>query len=199
MDGSAVKHADARFGMSAPFLTGNRIYLRAVTEADVTERYVAWLSDSEVTRFLGWRAFPSTPRDIAEYVNRPRRRESLFLAICLKKDDLHIGNIHLGPIDWTHRRAELSMILGDRSCWGKGYMAEAFELLAHHAFNALNLNKLKAGTEEGNAAAIRLFQKTGWTEEARLRREFWREGKFRDLVYFAKFNPADSSDAGGEA
>lgn len=174
--------------MKAPFLVGKNIYLRAVEPEDVTDRYVAWLSDPQTTRFMGWRAFPSSRESIAEYVRSRRQGQSLFLAVVEKRTDRHLGNLHLGPIDWVHRRSELAMLLGERGAWGKGYMTEAFELVIDHAFNALNLHKLKAGTDEGNAAAVRVFQKTGWVEEGRLRHETFREGAWRDLILFARFN-----------
>jgi RimJ/RimL family protein N-acetyltransferase len=171
----------------SPFLVGEKVLLRAVTDADVTDQYVAWLSDQEVTRFMGWRGFPSARHQVAEYVRSQEADDTLFLAIVSRQDQAHVGNIHLGPIDWVHRRAELAMILGDKAAWGKGYMTEAFELVIRHAFHTLNLHKLKAGTEAGNAAAIRVFHKTGWIEEGRLRQETFRDGEFRDLMLFARF------------
>jgi RimJ/RimL family protein N-acetyltransferase len=148
------------------------------------------MNDPEVTRYMGWRAFPSTRQAILEYVQRPRANESLFLAVVEKHSNRHIGNLHLGPIDWVHRRAELAMMLGEKDAWGKGYMTEAFELIIDHAFNVLNLHKLKAGTEVENRGAVRLFQKTRWIEEGRLRCETFREGAWRDLILFACFNPS---------
>jgi len=170
-----------------PFLIGKRIYLRGVTEADVDDRYVSWMSDPDVTRYLGWRTFPLARADILEYVRSQHGPDALLLAIVLRTGDRHVGNIHVGPIDWVHRRAELSMMLGDRRAWGRGYMREAFELVIAHAFSTLNLHKLKAGTDADNEAAVRLFQATGWREEGRLRRETFREGCYRDIVLFARF------------
>ncbi|HEX9880289.1 MAG TPA: GNAT family protein [Candidatus Binatia bacterium] len=177
-----------RESVKLPFLVGKEIYLRQVTEADVTDAYVGWMSDPEVTRYMGWRAFPLSRKEILEYVANQRMPDHLLLAIVLKQEDRHIGNVHLGPIDWVHRRSELSMVMGDKTAWGKGYMTEAFGLIIAHAFSVLNLNKLKAGTEAGNPAAVRLFHKTGWVEEGVLRRETFREGSYRDIIVFAKFN-----------
>ena len=177
-----------RQSVKLPFVIGKDIYLRQVTDTDVTDTYVGWMSDPEVTRYMGWRAFPLSRKEILEYVATQCMPENLLLAIVLKGDDRHVGNIHLGPIDWVHRRSELSMVMGDRTAWGKGCMTEAFDLIIAHAFCVLNLNKLKAGTEVGNAAAVRLFQKTGWVEEGILRRETFRDGSYRDIIVFAKFN-----------
>jgi len=174
--------------MKLPFLIGDKIYLRQVTEADVADTYIGWMSDPEVTRYMGWRAFPLTCKEILDYVAGQRVFENLLLAVVVKEMDKHIGNIHLGPIDWVNRRTELSMMIGDKASWGKGYMNEAFDLVIKHAFLVLNLNKLKAGTDTGNSAAVRLFRKTGWVEEGILRRETFREGEYRDIIVFARFN-----------
>jgi len=174
--------------MKSPFLVGRKLYLRPVTEQDVTERYIAWMNDPEVTRFMGWRAFPSSAQEILDYVRNKKRGESLFLALIVRAGEKHIGNLHLGPIDWVHRRAELSMMIGDTSAWGKGYMTEAFTLVIRHAFTTLNLNKLKAGTDSENAPSVKVFRKTGWVEEGRLRRETFREGAYRDVIQFARFS-----------
>jgi RimJ/RimL family protein N-acetyltransferase len=182
-----------RVPMRFPFLIGRGLYLRPLTEQDVSERYVAWMNDPEVTKYMGWRAFPSTSQEITDYVRSKKRGDSLFLALIIRRGEKHIGNIHLGPIDWVHRRAELSMMIGDKSAWGKGYMTEAFNLVIHHAFTTLNLNKLKAGTEADNAPSIKVFRKTGWVEEGRLRREFFRDGTYRDLIQFARFSDPKTS------
>lgn len=174
--------------MRLPFLVGDKIYLRQVTGADVTDAYVGWMSDPEVTRYMGWRSFPLSREEILEYVANQRMPEDLLLAIIVKEKDKHVGNVHLGPIDWVNRRSELSMVIGDKTEWGKGYMTETFSLMTSHAFSVLNLNKLKAGTEAGNSAAIKLFRKTGWVEEGLLKRETFREGVYRDIIVFAKFN-----------
>ncbi|HEV3026403.1 MAG TPA: GNAT family N-acetyltransferase [Planctomycetota bacterium] len=179
--------------MKSPFLVGRSLYLRPVTEADVTERYVAWLNDPDVTKYMGWRAFPSTAHEISDYVRSKRRGDSLFLALIVRSRERHIGNIHLGPIDWVHRRAELSMMIGDKTAWGKGYMTEAFNLVITHAFKTLHLNKLKAGTEVDNTASVKVFHKTGWLEEGTLRRETFRDGAYRDILLFARFNGAKAS------
>ncbi len=47
-----------------PFLQGKRIYLRCLAEEDVTEDYVGWLNDQEVTRFTAIGRFPSTHESV---------------------------------------------------------------------------------------------------------------------------------------
>ena len=56
--------------------------------------------------------------------------------ICLVEDGRHIGNIKLGPIQWLHRRADLSLFIGDKSCWSLGYASEAIGLVRDWAFRS---------------------------------------------------------------
>ena len=61
-------------------------------------------------------------------------RSALVLAMVLREDDRHIGNISLQAIDWIDRSAEFAILLGDRTAWGKGYSKEAAYLICLHGF-----------------------------------------------------------------
>ncbi len=174
--------------MKFPFLIGEKIYLRALVESDINEEYLSWINDPEVTKYMRWRAFPSTFDDLRSFVNEKKNRENILLAIIDKEKDKHIGNILLGHIDWINRFADLAMVIGNKEYWGKGYMSEAFKLITDHAFNILNLHKLTAGTELKNEASVKFFKKIGWVEEAILKDHLLYNGKFHDSVLFAIFN-----------
>jgi hypothetical protein len=56
--------------MRRPFLMEKKIYLRLFEESDVSEEYVGWLNDYEVTRYLETGIFLSTPEAIHKYLER---------------------------------------------------------------------------------------------------------------------------------
>lgn len=170
------------------FLKGEKLYLRILTKKDINERYLSWLNDTEVVRFMRHRAFPTTFKALEEFIASRRWPNDLTLAIIDKKTNKHIGNIGLTSIDWVNRKAELGMLLGDKLFWNKGYMSEAFNLMTEHAFQRMNLHKLYAGTESDNKAAVALFKKMGWQLEGRFKEETYRDGKYVDVVRFAIFN-----------
>lgn len=167
------------------FLTGERIGLRAVTEADINQRYLAWMNDPMTTRYLQFRAFPQTLADLKAYWLAQQKKEILFLAICLL-DGTHIGNIHVGPISWIDRRADVAFILGDVSQRGKGYMTEALGLVEDHCFKTLGLNRLQAGFEVDNEGSLKVFRKRNWKPEGFRRQFFFRDGYFVDVENVAK-------------
>ena len=163
-------------------LLSSRLLLRGLNEADLNSRYVSWLNDQEVNRFLETRFVPQTLTSIHHYwLTHRDDASSPWFAICLRCDSKHIGNIKLGPIDWIHRKADVSLFIGDKSCWGKGYGEESIRLIMSWAFNDLNLEKLTAGIYSANLASRRTFEKCGFLLEGTLRQEIFSCGKRQDI------------------
>ena len=153
-----------------PILSGKRIYLRGVRQTDVNENYCAWLNDPEVNQFLETRFSAQSIESISAFVRcHEGHGDEPFFAICLSATDEHIGNIKLGPINWHHRNADVSLLIGNKSCWGKGYATEAIGLVTRYAFEDLKLNKLQCGAYATNAGSARAFEKCGYQREGLLR------------------------------
>jgi ribosomal-protein-alanine N-acetyltransferase len=165
------------------FIEGNGIYLREVRASDVNENYYRWMNDPEVTQYLETRYIPQSMENIRRYVERMEgKTDEIFLAICLKESDQHIGNIKLGPINWIHRFADISLVIGEKEFWGKGLASEAIRLLAKFAFNILNLQKLKAGYYEKNIGSKKAFEKVGFKIEGVLRKQWQIGEKLQDEI-----------------
>jgi RimJ/RimL family protein N-acetyltransferase len=166
------------------FLTGESIYLREVRPEDVNDAYYRWLSDPAVTQYLETRYIPQSRQSILAFVQQMNgKSDEIFLAICRNEDDRHIGNIKLGPIKWIHGRGDISLFIGEKDCWGKGYATEAIRLLCQHAFDTLSLRKVTAGAYATNAGSIRAFEKAGFTREGRLRGQYLVGGRPVDHIW----------------
>ena len=166
-------------------INGERIYLRRVTLDNVNETYVDWLNDPEVNQYLETRYQVQTLDSVREYVEGMAGKEDeLFLAIHLKDKDRHIGNIKLGPVNPIHTFADVSLFIGEKSCWGKGIATEAISVLANCAFSVLELNKLRAGCYSENKGSARAFLKSGFEQEGRLRNQWIMNEKYQDELLF---------------
>jgi ribosomal-protein-alanine N-acetyltransferase len=159
------------------------VYLRTLTEADCTEWYVESLNDPNVNRFLETRHVRQTHETVLTFVSTVNSREDEFLfGIFLKPDDRHIGNIKVGPINRHHGVGDVSLWIGDKSCWGKGYATEAIVAISKYAFSTLGISKLSASMYEPNAASYRAFIKAGYQYEGSRKAHYSFEGGRVDLL-----------------
>jgi RimJ/RimL family protein N-acetyltransferase len=167
------------------FLRGQRLYLRRLRESDADGGYPGWFNDAEVCRGNSHHVHPYSSQDALEYIRRTiQRRDELVLAVVLRRDDLHIGNIALQAIHPIHRSAEFAIVLGERSAWGCGYGLEAGELLCRHGFQAMNLRRIGCGTFEDNVAMRKLAVALGMVEEGRRRSAAFKAGRYVDVVEY---------------
>jgi ribosomal-protein-alanine N-acetyltransferase len=174
-------------------LETDRGYLREVRISDVNEHYYNWLNDWEVIQFLESRFFPNSTESLQKYVeSKIGDRDNLFLAIVLRSDNRHIGNIKLGPINWIHRTGDIGVLIGQKDCWGKGYATEAIKLLVDHAFRILNLKKVTASAYDVNRGSIKAFENAGFEIEGVRKEQCYFEGRYVNSVLLGRVNKADA-------
>ncbi len=163
-------------------LYGNRIRLRGDERNDLP-KFVEWLNDPEVRRFLS----VSMPLSQATEENwfesmlkRPAEEHPLGIEIEDPKGWKLIGNCGFFDFNWRTRCAEVGIFIGEKSCWNKGYGTEVMQLLLRHGFGTLNLNRIFLHVDAENLGGIRAYKKAGFIQEACLRQADFREGKYRD-------------------
>ena len=163
-------------------LQSSRLLLRALQPADLNDSYLGWLNDPAINRYLETRFLPQTLEALVAYWETHRDDPaSPWFAICRTDDGRHIGNIKLGPIQWLHRRADISLFIGDRSCWGQGYASEAIAMVRDWSFLELDLKKLNAGIYTGNIGSRRAFEKCGFELEGTIRKDVVSSGERLDV------------------
>lgn len=171
--------------MPIPFLVGERVYLRALEEADAEGDYPRWFNDEEVCHGNSHHRFPYTRESARDYIRHSRTaRDELVLAIALCEDDRHIGNIALKRIDPVSRSAEFAIVIGAKDCWGKGYSKEAGQLLLDHAFFTLNLNRVYCGTFETNVPMQKLAEFLAMEVEGRRRQAAFKHNRYLDVIEY---------------
>ena len=171
-------------------LDSKRLFLRGLEITDLNEKYLRWLNSKNINKYLETRFKPQTMSSIKKYWElHEADQNSPWFAICLKTEERHIGNIKVGPINWIHRKAEISLFIGEQDCWGKGYASEAIETVKEWAFSQLQLKKLSAGIYASNIGSIKAFQKCGFIIEGKLREEVISDGIREDILKMGIINP----------
>ncbi|MFQ5577324.1 MAG: GNAT family N-acetyltransferase [Anaerolineae bacterium] len=156
-------------------LTGARLTLRAVTRDDLP-RYVAWLNDGDVTKHLSL-YLPMNLDDETEWYESQRHNQTVQNFAIETRDGKHIGSVGLMDIDYRDQSAELGIVIGDKTEWGKGYGREAIGMLLDFAFNTLNLNRICLQVDTDHPAAIKCYRNCGFVQEGELRHIIYREGR----------------------
>ena len=164
-------------------IEAERLYLRPLTLADCTEVYVGWLRDPDVNRYLETRHTPQSLDTIRTFVARANATSDVHLfGIFLNVGNRHIGNIKIGPTGMVHPIADVTLLLGARDCWGKGYGSEAILAASRHALRGLGMRKLTAGMYAPNEGSYRAFLKAGFKHEGLRRRHLLLDGALCDLL-----------------
>tara|TARA_B100001094_G_scaffold333136_1_gene408928 strand:+ start:3181 stop:3729 length:549 start_codon:yes stop_codon:yes gene_type:complete len=141
-----------------------KILLKVLTQNDVSESYVEWLNDYEVTKFTEQKYFRHTLESTKTFVCQKYDSESdLLFGIFF--DGTHIGNIKLGSIKFEHMSTEVSYFIGEKEFWGKGIASKCVETVVHFAVTELDLKKINAGYYENNTGSAKVLQKCGFVVE----------------------------------
>jgi RimJ/RimL family protein N-acetyltransferase len=168
------------------FLAGEQLYLRALEEADADGVYPGWLNDAATCSGNSHHVFPYTREAALAYITHSRsNRNDLVLAITLRDDDRHIGNIALQNIHPIYRSADLSILIGEHNAWGKGYGTQAARLLCDHGFQSLNLHRIACGTFSSNVSMQRMAVALGMRQEGIRRQAAFKSGSFVDVLEYA--------------
>ena len=169
-------------------IAGQRLTLRAIERNDLP-RYVAWLNDPQVTYHL--KAFlPFNLEEETDWYDRQRQDDSILnLAIVLNEGDQHIGSVGLMGISHREQRAELGIVIGDKSQWGQGYGREAIRLMLDYGFTELNLHRIFLRVDASHTAAIRCYASCGFKQEGCLRDAVYHHGSFEDQLIMSVLRP----------
>jgi RimJ/RimL family protein N-acetyltransferase len=157
------------------------VYLRAFEPGDAENTH-RWRHDWSLWNELGGTFRYFSLEGEREWVNAKQRHPSeVNLAVCLR-DGRHIGGIALRDIDWVARRAELHLLIGEAEHRGRGHGSAAVRLLVRHAFEDLGLERLYLLVLARNGAAVRVYEKTGFVIEGRLRAHAFKAGAYEDVI-----------------
>jgi len=165
------------------FIEGKHIYLREIRLSDANKNYCNWINDPKVNKYLESRFERWSVSKLKRYISDVKRNpDNVFLTIVSRDRNKHIGNIKIGPINRSHRYADVGVIIGEKSFWGKGIATEAIKLVVDYAFNKLDLHKLTAGAYSRNIGSIKAFKKAGFSVEGVRRKHCLCNGSYVDGV-----------------
>ena len=156
---------------------GERVSLRAIEPADL-DRYLVWVNDPEVTRWLALR-YPigrEGERAILERLTRANQYEHAAFAVEDRATGEHLGTISLSDASPESRVAELGIFLGAKERWGEGIGFDALVTLLRFGFWEMNLRRVELNVFDGNVRAKALYERVGFIEAGRRPGHWYKQG-----------------------
>lgn len=171
------------------YIEGKRVILRRMKISDANEKYLSWMLDPDINQYLETRFKKWDLPKLRDYVRGVLgNRRCLFWAIIHRKSRKHIGNIKIGPVVLPHHFADIGIIIGDKSFWGKGLGTESLKLAKAYCFKKLRTHKLIAGVYSDNTGSIKIFKKSGFSVEGIRKKQYSSGGKYVDAILFGCLN-----------
>ena len=166
-------------------IRGALVYLRLL-EPDDAPTLHRWYQDGDFRRLMG-----DPPLSLAARRAELERRasapgdsapDSYQFLICRIEDGGPVGRSNLFDIDRVNGSAGFGIGIGDPADRRRGYGSDAVNALVDYCFGELRLERVWLVTDEENVAGQRTYARSGFAEEARLRRAFVDRGRHIDAV-----------------
>lgn len=169
------------------------VTLRPITLDDCTQKYVDWLNDPLVNRWLETRHRVQTMETITDYVKYHAMFEPATSALmAIMADGKHVGNIKVGEGNAFHQYGFVSYFIGDRSVWGRGIATQAVRKACDMAFKKWGYHSLQAGVYRSNYASRKVLLKAGFSHVGTYPRQLLVDGKREDHDFFSLVNDRQS-------
>jgi RimJ/RimL family protein N-acetyltransferase len=161
------------------------IYLKKLNpKIHANKEYLGWMNSFEIHKYTEQKYKKHTIKDIKRFIiDKNKSRNEFLYGIFLKKK--HLGNIKLGPVDFFHKRAEISLFIGNQNYTGKGFASLAVRKIIDIA-KKKRIKKLKAGVYSINKESIKLFLKLKFKKEGTLTKDLIFNKKRYDSIIFGK-------------
>ena len=168
-------------------VAGRRVFLSPITKED-TKMIIEWRNQPEIRNcFLDRRLLTEEMHDrwLKEYVYTGRTHQWIIYEMDTKQP---VGCTYLRDIDYTNRKCEFGIYIGELQKTTMGYGSEACAIVTDYAFSKINMAKVFLKVLADNKAAIKTYKNVGYIEEGLFRMDRWINNKPVDVMYMAKYN-----------
>lgn len=149
-----------------------KVYLRKISHKDAQFLYDS-LQHEDITQYMSLTSLPSVDhaKNLIKHHQKYWDKYQQFNYTIKIRDRTTfrpIGSTSLWNLDWKNNRAEVGIWVIP-SLWGEGYGTRALNLAKIISFMHLKLNRLSAHIVTKNKRSLKLFLKSGFEKEGRLK------------------------------
>ncbi|MDM5330441.1 GNAT family protein [Neobacillus sp. CF12] len=168
-------------------IVGQKIVLKEATQQELDKLYY-WKYEEKEQAAKKWNG---------PYILEPRITKEEFLkswandyeitvntpkTLIILVGDKVIGTVSSYWVDKNTNWLETGIVIYDKKYWNGGYGTEAYKLWIDFLFKTTGLHRLGMSTWSGNVRMIKVAEKLGMKEEARIRQARMVDGKYFDAI-----------------
>jgi ribosomal-protein-alanine N-acetyltransferase len=142
----------------------SRFFLRPLTVSDATEKYLGWMKEDSVAKYITAASDTQSLASLEAYIlEKSTKDDCLFLGVFDRIRGEHIGNIKYEPICFIRKEAVMGVLLGDTNWRGKNVFNEIFLASQQWLLDTYSIKAIILGVNRSNVAAIRAYEKAGFS------------------------------------
>ncbi len=170
-------------------LIGTKINIGPFVPDDYAAMY-CWANDVAAARFDGTFR-PVNLSDVVRQCESAGKDPSrVMFAIRKHSETTIIGYLHIQNISSVHRSADIGMRIGEEKNRGHGYGKEALTMALDYCWRHLNLNRVGLIVFRNNPRAVSAYKAVGFRVEGRLKKFFFIDGAWVDVLLMAALRPS---------
>jgi len=165
-------------------LQGSKVILESFRGSDITEEYIGWLNNREITRYSNQRFTRHTHATCREYLESIKPPSHFFKI--MSREGVAVGTCTI-HVNAHHKTADIGLLIGKSDRWGQGIGTESVRIMIEFIQSELDIRKITAGTLAVNVGMRKILLRNGMIEEAVKKEQEIIEGKPIDMVYYCTF------------
>lgn len=170
--------------MKAPIIETTSHVLRPYKDGDA-ELWQIWDVDPKVQAHMPEPMNePQALEEQIEYIKECEAEDDGYYWSIETKDGVTIGTVALTDINDHHKLAELGIVIGDKSYWGKGVATEVVTAVVQYAFSTLGIMRISAEAEAGNVGIQKVLERAGFEQDGVFKSARVKNGVRIDVVHF---------------
>lgn len=174
-------------------IVGEKITLQEATAED-WDAYYYWKYEEKEQEVRKWDGpyMVVAPRTKEEFIKYRQERAAIAPNVpnelMIRVDGKFIGSVSAYWVDknsWVAKgnsRLETGIVIYDPNYWDGGYGTESYQLWIDFLFTSTDLHRIGMSTWSGNVRMMKVAEKIGMKEEARIRQARIVGGQFFDAI-----------------
>ncbi len=160
-----------------------RTRLVEFSEEFISSDYIAWLNDKDVIQYSRQRFQTHDAESCKRFLDSFTSTDNKFLAIALRENNQHIGNVTTCA-DMINGVCDLQIMIGEKSLWGQGYAREIWQALIFYVFDQGKIRMITGGTMATNTGMIKVMENSGMQPYYTRKEYFLDDGKKIDSLHY---------------